>query len=52
MTDGDMDNQGGSVSLLTVPGAVWFLFVDDGCDKLKNNLHGQKLTKEFFIKSK
>lgn len=52
MTDGDMDSQGGSVSLLTVPGAVWFLFVDDDCDKLKDNLHGQKLTKEFFIRSK
>ena len=51
MTDGDMDSQGGSVSPLQVPGAVWFLFVNDECDKLKDNLSGRQLTKSIFIKS-
>ena len=52
MTDTGMDSQGGSVSPLIVPGAVWFLFTDGGCDKLRDNLKGRKLTKEINVDTK
>lgn len=34
---------------ITVPGAVWFLFVDGVSNNLKEHLHGRRLTKSFEI---
>ena len=52
MTDGDMEHQGGPVSPVTVPGAVWTLFVDAESERVRENIRGQKLNKTFFIKSR
>lgn len=49
MTDDDMDNQGKFYRHVTVPGAVWFLFVDGVCKKLMQYLDGEELTEVYEL---
>ena len=49
ITDSDISDCTESV---TVPGAVWFLFVDGVSDNLKQHLSGKRLTKSFEIGTK
>ena len=46
ITDNDISDCTESV---TVPGAVWFLFVDGVSYNLKEHLSGKRLTKSFEI---
>ena len=49
MTDDDMDNQGAFYRHVTVPGAVWFLFVGGVCKKLMQYLDGEELTEAYEL---
>ena len=49
MTDDDMDNQGAFYRHVTVPGAVWFLFVGGICKKLMQYLDGEELTEAYEL---
>lgn len=49
MTDDDMDHQGEFYRHVTVPGAVWFLFVDGVCKKLMQYLDGEELTEAYEL---